>query len=542
MNSPHGPNNEIDAWAIRERLSFMDMTPECCAALKSLKSVVDRELPIGMDRFYTMVSNTPETARFFTDENQMRRAKDAQVGHWENISNADFNGDYAAKVRAIGTVHARIGLEPRWYIGGYAVVLDHLINATVKEYFPQSGGWLSGKPKKAPAELGQALGSLVKAVLLDMELAITIYLEEAEKAKCAAQAEAIASEQTLVNASFGKAMAIVADKDLTHRMSNDIPEAYHPLRNDFNNVVETLSSALKIVGESAASIDAAASEVSVAAGDLSRRTESQAASVEETAAALNEITVTVATAAKRAEAAGELVARAKSRAEQSESVVQEAIVVMGAIERSSHEIGQITDTMDEISFQTNLLALNAGVEAARAGEAGKGFAVVAQEVRSLAQRAAEAARDIKTLIAKSDSEVRSGVSLVGKTGVELQAIIGDVQEISGHVLAIVEASREQSAALDEINSAVGMIDHGTQHNAAIVEETSAASLHLANQAEQLKTLLATFRLSHEAARQKIPAEPQRAYPGMEKPASSRLRIVGQGAASAVALSENRSQF
>lgn len=541
MNLPHGPNNEIETQAIRERLSFMEMTPECCAALKSLKSVVERELPIGLDRFYALVRKTPETARFFADESQMTRAKNAQLGHWDNISNGDFNGDYAARVRTIGTVHARIGLEPRWYIGGYAILLDHLINATVKEYVPPSAGWLSRKPKMAPAELGQALGSLVKAVLLDMELAITIYLEEAEKAKRAAQAEAIASEQTLVNASFGKAMAVVADKDLTHRMSDDVPEAYHPLRDDFNNVVETLSSALKIVGESASSIDAAASEVSVAAGDLSRRTESQAASVEETAAALNEITVTVASSASRAEKAGELVAQAKRRAEQSEAVVREAIVIMGAIERSSHEIGHITDMMDEISFQTNLLALNAGVEAARAGEAGKGFAVVAQEVRGLAQRAAEAARDIKALIAKSDSEVKSGVSLVGKTGVELQAIIGDVQEISGHVLAIVEASREQSSALGEINSAVGMIDHGTQHNAAIVEETSAASVHLASQAEQLKNLLATFRLPHDVAPQRMPVEPQPAYSAMEK-ASPRLRLVGQGAASTAALSDDWQQF
>lgn len=170
---------------------------------------------------------------------------------------------------------------------------------------------------------------------------------------------------------------------------------------------------------------------------------------------------------------------------------------MGEIERSSRKIGSITDMMDEIAFQTNLLALNASVEAARAGDAGKGFAVVAQEVRTLAQRAADAGNEIKALIAKSDNEVKSGVALVGETGAALQAIIEDVQEINGHVLAIVEASREQSTALGEINTAVGTIDQGTQQNAAMVEETSAASVNLATQAEQLKALLATFRLESD---------------------------------------------
>lgn len=296
---------------------------------------------------------------------------------------------------------------------------------------------------------------------------------------------------------IGAGLGNVAAGNLVCEIAEPFIPALDKLRLDFNNSVETLRNALQTVGNNASAIDGAAGEVSAAANDLAKRTEHQAASVEETAAALDEITTTVKNSAKRAEEAGELVARTRTSAEKSGAVVQRAVATMGEIERSSREIGSITDMMDEIAFQTNLLALNAGVEAARAGEAGKGFAVVAQEVRELAQRSASAAKQIKALITKSDSEVKSGVALVGETGVALQTIIGDVQEISGHVLAIVEASREQSTALAEINTAVSTIDQGTQQNAAMVEETSAASVSLAGQAEQLKALLATFRLEHE---------------------------------------------
>ena len=296
---------------------------------------------------------------------------------------------------------------------------------------------------------------------------------------------------------IGAGLGNVAAGNLACEIAEPFIPSLDKLRLDFNNSVETLRSALQTVGNNASAIDGAAGEVSAAANDLAKRTEHQAASVEETAAALDQITTTVKNSAKRAEEAGALVARTRSSAEKSGAVVQRAVATMGEIEQSSREIGSITDMMDEIAFQTNLLALNAGVEAARAGEAGKGFAVVAQEVRELAQRSASAAKQIKSLIMKSDSEVKSGVALVGETGVALQTIIGDVQEISGHVLAIVEASREQSTALAEINTAVSTIDQGTQQNAAMVEETSAASVSLAGQAEQLKALLATFRLERE---------------------------------------------
>lgn len=512
---------------IVERLVFMQMTPDSSAAIRSLKTIVDRELPVALDRFYEQVRKTPETMAFFRSEDHIGQAKGTQTGHWVNIANGDFGGSYGEKVGTIGTVHARIGLEPKWYIGGYAIVLDHLINAAVEEIFPQSGGWFAAKPAMTPADFGKALGALAKAVLLDMDMAISVYLEEAERAKQVAQAEAIAAEQKTVSESFGKAIASIAAQDLTSQVAGDLPEAYHSLRDDLNGSVETLRAALQMVGDNAAAIDAAVAEISHATADLSRRTEQQAASVEETAAALEQITATVSETAKRAEDAGVLVSRSRVSAEQSETIVQNAISTMGEIERSSREIGNITEMMDEIAFQTNLLALNAGVEAARAGDAGKGFAVVAQEVRVLAQRAADAAKEIKTLITTSGEKVKSGVSLVGETGAALQTIVSDVEEINQHVAAIVDASREQATGLREVNSAVTSIDQGTQQNAAMVEETTAANQHLASQAAQLKQLLGRFRLGQEpsSARQLSPQQQPPAQP--RRPAA---RFVSHGSA------------
>ncbi|MBM9400551.1 globin-coupled sensor protein [Gluconacetobacter azotocaptans] len=495
-DTEHSCDETNDVRAIKERLRFMRMTPDSGVALRSLKRLVDRELPVALDRFYDQVRKTPETRKFFSSEEQIAHAKGAQTRHWVHISNGNFTGDYAAKVRTIGTVHARIGLEPKWCIGGYAVVLDHLINAAVEEMFPRTG--LFAKQTMTAADFGKALGSLAKAVLLDMDLAISVYLEEAEKAKQKAQAEAIASEQKLVSRSFGNAMASLADKDLTCEIEGELPVAYQPLRTHFNNSIETLRQSLLSVEAVSSSVEMATSEISTAADDLAYRTERQAASVEQTAAALDQIMTTMRTTADRAEESGTLVARARTSAENSETIVQQAIAVMDEIARSSIEIGAITDLMDQIAFQTNVLALNASVEAARAGDAGRGFAVVAQEVRVLAQRAAEAAKGIKGQIARSGRQVTSGVALVGETSAALQAIIGDVKDISQHVSAIVDAARAQSTGLQEVNTAVAMIDQGTQQNAAMVEQTSAASRSLASEAARLKDLLATFHLESES--------------------------------------------
>ncbi|WP_457587059.1 methyl-accepting chemotaxis protein [Ensifer canadensis] len=303
---------------------------------------------------------------------------------------------------------------------------------------------------------------------------------------------------------LGVGLQALAEGDLTHSLPTPFVPSMEAVRTDFNGAIDRLCRAMQTVGDNANAIASGAREIRSAADDLSKRTEQQAASVEETAAALDEITTTVADSSRRAEEAGGLVAKTKAGAERSGSVVKSAIGAMGQIEQSSREISNIIGVIDDIAFQTNLLALNAGVEAARAGEAGKGFAVVAQEVRELAQRSAQAAKEIKALITTSSDHVKNGVSLVGQTGAALEEILVQVQEINLNVSAIVEAAREQSTGLKEINQAVNSMDQATQQNAAMVEESTAASHNMSREAEALHALLRQFQIGQETAQIEMP--------------------------------------
>ena len=310
--------------------------------------------------------------------------------------------------------------------------------------------------------------------------------------------EKMKAEQDKVVEGLRIGLKRLADGDLTSTISDPFAQDYETLRQDFNLAMANLLDAMSSVVENAGMIRGEASEISNAADDLSRRTEKQAATLEETATALDQLTSSVSSAAEGANQASEMVASAKSNAEASGIVVQEAVEAMSEIESSSNQISKITSVIDDIAFQTNLLALNAGVEAARAGEAGRGFAVVASEVRALAQRSSEAAREINDLISKSGALVQRGVGLVGQTGDALKGIVSSVSDIAVNVSEIAESSREQSSGLAEINAAVNQLDHVTQQNAAMFEETTAASHSLTREAENLNVTTSRFSIGNAA--------------------------------------------
>ncbi|MFL5016922.1 MAG: methyl-accepting chemotaxis protein [Rhizobium sp.] len=316
---------------------------------------------------------------------------------------------------------------------------------------------------------------------------------EEERRGNEASLRSASERQTQAMQALGVGLEKLAGGDLTVAIG-DIGEDYAKLRGDFNAAVDALNGVIHAIAESSHVVNESASDISEATGNLSKRTEQQAAALEETAAALDEITATVKTASERANEAREMVTETKASAGKSGEIVRNAVTAMGRIEESSNRISQIISVIDEIAFQTNLLALNAGVEAARAGEAGRGFAVVAQEVRELAQRSANAAKEIKALISRSAAEVEGGVALVRSTGDALLEIEALVNRVNDHVASIATAAREQSTGLNEINSSVNHMDQMTQQNAAMVEETTAASRTLADESTQLKTLLANFRL------------------------------------------------
>ncbi|RKE83533.1 HAMP domain-containing methyl-accepting chemotaxis protein [Rhizobium sp. AG855] len=293
----------------------------------------------------------------------------------------------------------------------------------------------------------------------------------------------------------------LAKGDISETIDTPFHGRLEQLRNDFNQSLEHLQDTMTQIRSNTYMIQRNAAEMSSAADQLAKRTEQQAASLEETAAAVDEITVTVKQSAEQAEQANTIVADTKGRADTSSVVVASAIDAMGRIEDASGQIVQIIDVIDEIAFQTNLLALNAGIEAARAGEAGKGFAVVAQEVRELAQRSAGAAQQIKDLIHKSSTEVSAGSKLVQQTGAVLAEISTNIITVAERVSVIAMASRDQSNALGEVNSSVNEMDQMTQRNAAMVEETNAATRQLADEADALMQLINQFKLAPEGRAQ-----------------------------------------
>ncbi|WCK68749.1 methyl-accepting chemotaxis protein [Agrobacterium tumefaciens] len=299
---------------------------------------------------------------------------------------------------------------------------------------------------------------------------------------------------------IAEALNKLAQGDLSFCVDRPFAPDFEGLRNTMNDAISQMRDTLSDVARSTDQIDTGTREISQSAEDLSKRTEQQAASLEETAAALDQITVNVSNAAKRAEEARHAAATASGNAERSGKVVADAVGAMSRIESSSNQISNIIGVIDEIAFQTNLLALNAGVEAARAGEAGKGFAVVAQEVRELAQRSAQAAKEIKGLIRNSSEEVSTGVKLVSETGEALRTIQQNIVAVNDHMEAITSSAKEQATGLSEVNSAVNQMDQVTQQNAAMVEETNAASATLAQETARLRDLIEMFQLGGPASR------------------------------------------
>jgi methyl-accepting chemotaxis protein len=307
----------------------------------------------------------------------------------------------------------------------------------------------------------------------------------------AAAAEAAAQQRHVVQAIAGGLEQLAAGA-LAFRLESPFPASYEKLRLDFNHAIESLQGAIAVVSDSTASIRSGAIEMSSTSEDLSRRTEQQAASLVETVRVLQQIAETVHQTAEGAKHARKVVGSADAEAGHSAAIMREAIDAMSGIEKSSGEIRKIVGVIDQIAFQTNLLALNAAVEAARAGESGRGFAVVASEVRALAQRCGDAAREIRGLIASSSGHVHQGVELVNQTGTTLERIMQQVVEINGIIKTIATSAETQAASLDEVNIAVSAMDKFTQQNAAMAEETTAASHAVAREMDVLAGLIARF--------------------------------------------------
>lgn len=434
-------------------------------------SAIRKHAPVALKSLYRRVEASSELSRLLPDPEIRRRASDAQYEHWIKMFSGRFDADAAKRSEKIGHIHARVGLTPDYYITSYAAVLEDMIEAMMARRFITPFN---------SRDAGKTVGTLVKAALHDMQIALSAYFN--------AEVEA----RNRVLDSMSMALSEMASGNLQAQLG-DLPEAYRKLGEDFDNMRRHVGSLVVEITDSADSVKVSAQEISAAANDLAFRTESQAATIARISEGVREVTGAIGTTAGSARNVDSSVSEVAGHARRGGEVMETAVVAMDKIKTSSTEIAQIIDVIEAIAFQTNLLALNAGVEAARAGEAGKGFAVVATEVRALAHRTTESANNIKNLITKSTQDVHQGVDLVAQTRSALDEIIARLAETTQMADEISRYSQTQAQTMRELSTEIQQLDTNTQQNAAMVEESNAAARALTEQAHAMATTVGKFR-------------------------------------------------
>jgi methyl-accepting chemotaxis protein len=465
---------------ISNRLAFIAFDDAQRSRLASLQPLLRKILGGALDRFYAQARVTPATGTFFRDDAHMVQAKAAQQAHWLRIAEGRFDEGYYSSARRIGAAHARIGLEPRWYIGGYALVLEELLKGIARQHSPLRR--LLSLFRISSAR--DASVAIVKAALLDMDLSISIYSEQAQV------------ERNEAIDSLAGALALLASGDLSRDLTG-LPTAFAALEGNYNEAIDNLRTLIGSVAESAAAIRSGASEIATASEDLARRTEGNAATLEQTS---NAITQMDGRLKATAVSAGRTVARADdaiATVSSGRAIADEAVLAMGRVAESAKGIDNVIEGLDKIAFQTRVLAMNAAVEAGRAGEAGRGFAVVADLVSALAMRAEEEAGRAREQLTATQTDIVTAVDLVQKVDGALANISGDVGEVHTLLAGMATDNRAQSSAVGEISSAVGTMDQTTQQNAAMVEETSAAARNLSNEVTMLVEQAGKFTIASD---------------------------------------------
>lgn len=488
---------------IRSRLQFMEFDDTQRDKLRTAQPVVRKVIGSALDRFYNRAKQTPETAAFFDNQAHMDKAKAAQEKHWSHIANADFDSTYYDSARRIGATHARIGLEPRWYVGSYAIVIEELVHGVAR----RTPLWKRVLALFNPSAAHDTSLALIKGALLDMELSLSVYFEEASASREAAVAQ------------LDTVLAALSEGDLTRSLTG-MPDSFAGLERSYNGALGKIREMIAAVAEGTSRIDSSVQEIAQASEDLARRTEGNASSLEETSAAITQMDGRLRTSAEASQSTVQRADQTIATVASGRSIADQAVGAMTRVADSTEGIDGVIEGLDKIAFQTRVLAMNAAVEAGRAGEAGRGFAVVADLVSALAMRAEEEAGQAREQLTAIQTDIGTAVDMVKRVDGALSDIAQDVDQVHELLGSMAADNTAQAGTIGEISSAVSTMDTSTQQNAAMVEQTSASARNLADEVGTLAELTKAFRL--EGGKDQVPmAVAARSFPAMAGTASLR---------------------
>ncbi|RWX76977.1 globin-coupled sensor protein [Neorhizobium lilium] len=492
------------AGSLGERLAFAGLDAELRDLLRRCRPQLEPHLKSGLRDLFHRLQTFPDAARNFDSEQQIERLHDLQSSHWSVLTDARFDALYADRVKVLSDTESRIGLDPRWHVAGHAVMLEHLLAGAIVDMAPKS--LLSGGKKREKERL-DLVGALVRLVMVDVEIAVSLRFNELRQKHQRALADQRSEDQAQAVETFLAVISALAQGDLTAALPVEVPEAYRELAALLGQAIERIQTKFSDVagnGEQAALLTTALAETSQAFASAS---ENQSARLQDAAQVLSTLTTRVKQSAAGTVAAEKATASTRRSVEESGEVVGRAINAMADIEASAEKIGQIIGVIDEIAFQTNLLALNAGIEAARAGDSGRGFAVVAQEVRALAQRSADAAREIKTLVTGTKTQVDAGVDMVQRTQNAIEGIVRQVSDINDAIAGIAVEANEQAGGLDRVTAEIGALGQDVAGTAAVARRSSEGADELHSVILELGRTVREFRI----ARQSHYAEPPKSH-------------------------------
>ncbi|TDK35140.1 globin-coupled sensor protein [Rhizobium deserti] len=512
QDSPADQVRRSQAGSLGERLAFAGLDGDLRDLLRRSRPQLERHLKTGLRDLFHRLQTSPEASRNFESENQIERLHDLQMSHWSVLTDARFDALYAERVKVLSDTESRMGLDPRWHVAGHAVMLEHLVAGAINDMTPRS---LIPGGRKREQELTDLVGALIRLVMVDVEIAVSLRFNEQRQKHQRALAEQRTADQAQAIETFSAVIAALADRDLTASLPSEVPEAYRDLADLLSRAVGEMRTSMGSLGGSSEQAGALTASLADNTRAFAAASEAQSGRLQIAARDLADIAVRVRHGAAGTVAAEKATAVTRRSVEESGEVVGRAITAMADIEASAEKIGQIIGVIDEIAFQTNLLALNAGIEAARAGETGRGFAVVAQEVRALAQRSAEAAREIKTLVTGTKTQVDAGVEMVHRTQDAINGIVRQVSEINDAIGGIAHEAGEQAGSLDRVTTEISSLGEDVASTAAVARRSGEGADELHTVILELGRTVREFRI----ARQDRFSQPSKfAHPARPEPA------------------------